>query len=437
MQTYSLIPARLSRFLAIASLTLLAMSAFAAPPWQGHEGQEDGILTIYNPAEPMNEPSVIKPEPQWRIGSEESDADILFGLVTDAQRTPDGRTYILDAVLSTVYEVANDGEVLRTLGKEGDGPGEFRNATSLALMPDLSIGIVELMPSHMDILGQDGLPQPGIDLKDGEGGRTHVQRLTVVDDTIVMSMLGMNFSDGGVVISNTLGTFDMEGNLKHKVLHASEKQTGMSISISAGEDFDFTNNWVVGADGQVVVYQRTHDYLLELFDADGKATKRIRREYKSVRRPDEEIEEQREQRREMAERFGTDRDSDIDEMARDISEVVARPNGELWVISGEGRQSCPEGHLGTFDVYDSNGRFVRQTSIEADYDPDADNFVIRGNHLYIFKEALNAPPRTMTGGGGGMRMVMTSGGGSSDDDEDDDGEMLPFEVICYVLPTDD
>ena len=113
-----------SRFTHLAILglmTVIAVTAFAAPTWQGHEGQEDGILTVFNPTEPMHEPSVIKPKPQWRLGSEDSEADIFFGLITDARRMPDGRTYVLDAVLSTIYEVAADGEVLRTLGKEGDG----------------------------------------------------------------------------------------------------------------------------------------------------------------------------------------------------------------------------------------------------------------------------------------------------------------------------
>ena len=178
MQIRFLNPARTSRLLLIVIMTFVAITTFAAPTWQGHEGQENGVVTVYNPAEPMNEPSVIKAKPQWRIGAEDGEADVLFGLVTDARRTPDGRTYVLDAVLSTVYEMSAEGEVLRTLGKEGDGPGEFRNATSLALMPDLSIGIVEMMPSRLVVLGQDGLPQPSIDLKDSEGGRSHVQRLT-------------------------------------------------------------------------------------------------------------------------------------------------------------------------------------------------------------------------------------------------------------------
>ena len=72
--------------------------------------------------------------------------------------------------------------------------------------------------------------------------------------------------------------------------------------------------------------------------------------------------------------------------------------------------------------------------IEADYDPDRDNFRLRGDRLFVFKEAQKAPPRTSTvGGAGGGAMIMTIAAGSPAE-EDDDEEIRPYEVICYRLP---
>ncbi|MDX2475183.1 MAG: hypothetical protein QNL91_15920 [Candidatus Krumholzibacteria bacterium] len=124
---------------------------------------------------------------------------------------------------------------------------------------------------------------------------------------------------------------------------------------------------------------------------------------------------------------------EIEEMARDISAVIARPNGELWVMNSRGERECPAGHIGIFDVFDTQGRFVRTLRREADYSPDDDQYLIRGNHLYVLKEAQNAPDRTFSGGGGNMMMVMSSGGGG-EEEEDDDEEPRPYEVICYELP---
>jgi len=387
----------------VVVFVLTAMAVVAAPIWQGHEDYEDGVLTVYNPATPLNEPSVIKPEPQWRIGDED-EAETLFGLITDARRTDDGTTYLLDAVMSTVYEVNAQGVVLRSLGREGDGPGEFRNSVSLALLPDHSVGVVEMMPSHMVVLGSDGLPRPSVELGDGEGGRSHVQRMEVDGTRLVMSMFSMRFNEGKAEIRNILGTFDLAGALQHKVLHTFEEQSGGSISISSGQDNDFTNNWALGPDGQIAVYRRTNQYLVEVFDEQGTPLRRIRRDYKSVRLPEADLEDRREQRERMRERFGTTAEAEMD----------------------------AAGSIGLFDVFDAQGRFVRQTRIEADYSPDDDQFLLRGEHLYVLKEARNAPDRTMSGGGGMMMIQMSAGGGNGE--EDDDGEQRPYEVICYSLP---
>lgn len=415
-----------------AALTLTAVTGLAAPVWQGHRDQEDGVLTVYNPATPLDEPSVIKPEPQWRLGAEDDEAETLFGLITDARRTTDGTTYLLDAVLSTVYEVDPAGEVRRTLGREGDGPGEFRNALSLALLPGRSVGVVERMPSHMVVFGPDGLSRPSVELGDGEGGRSHVQRLEIAGDRMLMSMFSTRFNAGKAEIRTLLGCFDLSGKLLHKVLHTFEEQSGGSISISSGEDNDFSNNWTLGSAGQIVVYRRTSQYLIEVFAPDGTPRQRIRRRYTSVRLPDAEIAAQREQRERMRERFGASVEADIEEMARDIDDVVARRNGEIWVLSSRGVRDCPPGSIGVFDVFDDQGRFVRQTWIEADYSPDDDQFLIRDDYLYVLKEAQNAPDRTFSGGGGMMMVQMSSGGGN--DDDDDAAEQRPYEVICYALP---
>ncbi len=412
-------------------LILLAANALAAPVWQGHEEIQNGVLTVFNPAKPINPPAVLKPVPEWRLGGDDDPNETLFGLVTDAQRNADGTSYLLDAVLSTIHEVGPDGEIRRTLGREGDGPGEFRNAVSLALLPDNKVGIVEMMPSHMVVLGPDGLDRPGIDFGEG-GSQNNVQRITVLGDMMIMGMFGMKFEAGTAEISQTLGCFNLDGSLRHRILHTSETQSGGSVSISTGDDNDFINNWAVAPDGQVVVYRHIAEYLLEVFGPDGKPVRNIRRQYKSVRRPADEIAAQRRQQEKMRQRFGGNMQLEIDEMARDIENVIARPDGELWVLSSEGSRNCPDGSIGIFDVFDAKGRFDHQLRLEADYSADDDKYLVRGDHLYILKEAQNAPDRTFSGGGGSMMMIMSSGGGG--DDEDDDEEPKPYEVICYRLP---
>ena len=413
-------------------LALAAGVAESAPVWNGREDFENGITTLHNPATPMAaEASVLRPDPMWRIGGEDDPAGTLFGLVTDARPTPTGTTWLLDSVLSTLYEVAADGQVLRTVGREGDGPGEFRNAVSLAVLPDRGVGVVEMMPSQMVRFDADGLPQSSVSLGGDGGGQALVQEVAVHGDEMVMGFFSTNFAAGTAEINRVLGVYDLEGHEKAKVLHESETQSGGSISLSAGEDGDFINNWTVGADGNVHVHRKRKEYLIETFAPDGTPLRRVRRDYESVRRPEAVLAAEREQRERMRERFSTHAEMHIEEMAPDIDRIIPRPDGSLWVLSSRGRDAGGSGCVGVFDEIDPAGRFVRQVRIEVDYDAEDDQFLIRGDRLYVLKEANNAPDRTFSGGGGMMMVQMSSG--RAEDDEDEDKEPAPYEVICYRL----
>nr|MBC8426666.1 hypothetical protein [bacterium] len=229
---------------------------------------------------------------------------------------------------------------------------------------------------------------------------------------------------------NILGRYGADGAQLTEILETSREQSGGAISLTIGGDDDFAGNFTVLPDERVVVYQKAQEYKLEIFAPDGSPQRIIRRDYDSLRRTDEDLEEARELAAELAARFGGDDDDGVQEYEQDISRVVARADGELWVLSSRGLRGCPAGHLGVFDVFDPDGRFVRTLRIAADFDPDDDRFLVVGDRLYVFKQALNAPDRNFSGGGGAMVMVVAG----REEDEDDGEEPMPFEVICYRLP---
>jgi len=130
-------------------------------------------------------------------------------------------------------------------------------------------------------------------------------------------------------------------------------------------------------------------------------------------------------------RMGANIEHNVQKVANDIARIIPRSNGNMWVLTSEGTRDLPENTIGTFDVFTADGRFERQVTIEVEYDRADDLFVVRGDYLYVLKEAQNAPARSSFSGGG--RMVMASTGGIGGD-EDDDEESEPYEVICYKLP---
>ena len=422
--------------LPLAILTQAATVA-AAPTWLGFETEEEGVLTVMNPDAPMiDAPRVMTPEPLWRIGGDDDPQDTLLGLVTDTDVDEDGNAYVLDATLSTVLVVAEDGTILRTVGREGEGPGEFTSGQELELLPDGGVVVMELMPGRLVVMDREGVPVSGWRLGgDGlQNGMLHMRHMETAGDGLAIGLISTRFDEGSVTIVNRLARLDASGKFDVTYREVSEEQSGGSISLTIGGEDDFMGNFTVDSTGRVVVFRRAHAYELEFYGDDGSLQRILRRDYEPLRRTDEDLEEAREQLEAMHERFGgVDFDTEVEEFEDDIQDVVARPGGEIWVLSGRGVRGCPEGHLGDFDVFDADGRFVRTARIAADYDPRYDLYQFVDDRLFIYKEAQNAPDRTFAGGGGDNTMMMIVAGGGSDDDEDDDREPQPYEVICYRL----
>ncbi len=422
-----------ARLVPTLTILLLATACVAAPTWLGFETLEDGVPTVRNPESPVYGETLLEPEQLWRIGGDDDPEETLLGLITDAVVDEDGVTYILDATMSTVLAISPEGEILRRVGREGDGPGEFRSGQELELLPDGNLGVLELMPGRIVVMDREGIPVSGWRLF-GDGGQTgmsHMRHMEASGDALVVGLISTSFAEGKVVIRNILGRYGSDGEQQVAILENSEEQSGGAIRLSIGGGDDFAGNFTTLPDGRVVVFQKAREYKVEIFAPDGTPERVIRRDYESLRRLDEDIEEARELAAELASRFGDDGGDNVQEYENDIAQVVARADGELWVLSSRGVRDCPSGHLGVFDVYDTDGRYDRTLRIAADYDPEDDNFLVVGDRLYVFKQAQNAPDRSFSGGGGNMVAVVIGGG---DDDEDDGEEPMPFEVICYRLP---
>ncbi|MCP4572878.1 MAG: hypothetical protein GY838_11045 [bacterium] len=416
-------------------LILTALPVVAAVQWSATETVEDGIPVVTNPGTSRDGESVLAAREAWRFGADEEN-DPLLGLITDVIADADGNTFLLDGNLSLIHVMDPAGVLLRTIGREGDGPGEFRNATELAFMPDGDVGIMEMMPGNVVVMDRHGEPRdsfrPGGDAN-GDGGRDMMlpQHMDTDDHGIVLGHVSTSFGQDGVVTSYTLARYGADGSLAATLVEHNETQDGGNISLSlGGGDDDFTRNWTLCDDGSVVVFRHAFDYELQVFGRDGSPVRTIRRDYETRKRSERALASARRQAEEMNARFpGVTQE--VEERARDITAIHARPDGFLWVENSAGNQARPEGSLGAFDVFDTAGRYVRTLRIEGVvYDPARDDYSIVGDRLFVFREARMVPPKQTTSGGGGMMMVMVSGGAPDPEDETESG---PLEIVCYDL----
>lgn len=93
----------------------------------------DGIPHVRNGEVPREGTVTLTPQELWRAGGEEDEH--FFGVISAALADSAGNIYLLDRQLSEVAVYSSDGRFLRTLSREGEGPGEVRRPVDMLWMP--------------------------------------------------------------------------------------------------------------------------------------------------------------------------------------------------------------------------------------------------------------------------------------------------------------
>jgi hypothetical protein len=178
----------------------------------------------------------------------------------------------------------------------------------------------------------------------------------------------------------------------------------------------FDRRWDVGKDGRVYAVIQFPDYEIVVWDRDGNVEKVITREFERLKREQAEID----RIHGIFEAFTRQapgaqvRVSDFDQ---DVQTVHPRDDGTLWVMSSRGLRKRPEGSLGAFDVFDGDGRFLREVTLMGEGDPLQDGYFFVGDRLYVVTGFLDA--------------AMAAQGGAGEGAEDE--EAKPMAVICYQV----
>ena len=98
--------------------------------------------------------------------------------------------------------------------------------------------------------------------------------------------------------------------------------------------------------------------------------------------------------------------------------VMARPDGSIWVSTSRGTDGVGNDTLGTFDIYDPKGRFVRQAKLDGQFDNEDDAVFFVGDKVFVITEFIDS--------------VKNARGAAAGEDADEDAEEAePMAIICY------
>ncbi len=96
----------------------------AESEWSGTVEQENGVRVVNNPEQPFYGNLELVLEQDLSVGNEEDDNYLFYrayGMDVDSE----GNIYVMDTGNFRVQKFDSSGEYLQTIGKKGQGPGEF------------------------------------------------------------------------------------------------------------------------------------------------------------------------------------------------------------------------------------------------------------------------------------------------------------------------
>ena len=348
----------------------------------------------------------------WRVGGE--DEDVMFGRIAGLKMHPDGSLYVLDNQLCHVVVLSAEGEHLRDLSREGDGPGELRQPVGLVLLADNVLGVAMGFPGKLVTIGLDGTPI-GTQYPVGapaEGNVAIMMSLQCVDGVLVASGGRIAIVPNGESHTNRfLSVGDASLGEFHHILETPTPFDPTGRVFVEADDYYIDGSWALGSGGRIYAPMKRDGYEISEFDTAGTLVRVFGRRCEARKRTPAEKD-----RVSPLIDPGTPAITDwtIEDHDPCVTRIMVNPDDDtIWVLTPQGHEDQPEGILETWDVFAPDGQYLRQVPIPLGHE-------MKEGTCYLV---------------GSGRMVVVRGTGSAFNTREDDAEteIEPLEVICYQM----
>jgi hypothetical protein len=126
--------------------------------WEGSvDTLPNGAVEVHNPSHGIWDSSTAwSVVEELRIGRLEGSGPDLLGRIAALEVDDAGRLYVLESQSQELRVFDSSGAYVRTIGREGGGPGEFRQAIGMAWGPDGNLWVVDPGNSRISLIDTAG-----------------------------------------------------------------------------------------------------------------------------------------------------------------------------------------------------------------------------------------------------------------------------------------
>ncbi len=295
------------------------------------------------------------------IGIEMGDSNYVFGQIASAAWTPSGEIAVLDMKKCAILFFSTDGTFLRSLGRQGSGPGEFLLPSAMSFRDDGGLMVSDAMAQRLSIFDSTGAYAGSI-----EGFfPTPPVALAAVDSAAYVGFKPeFEQNEQGMFMGFTLSRWEGDSIEPAVVYYSEMAPFDPADMASSFSDNMFT--FAVSGSGRVYRAPMTPEsYTIECYEPGGPLAMTIERAFGHVEKTEEEIAEERAFVEARMAASGAPPGMfawEPDPYKFSIGSLAVDPEDNLWVTRG-----WSEGAV--FDVFDQAGDLLY--TVEIDH-PDTD-----------------------------------------------------------------
>ncbi len=311
----------------------------------------DGVTYIHNPATPLHPDKTVAFEEELTFREKDETGEIRLFRPTWFAIDATGNAYISDNSDMSIKVFNPQGKYLKTIGRKGNGPGEFESIGSMIFLPDGRLLVPDDQQRRTSFFSPDGQFLSSFPWKKLYGPVYLVTASSFIVNEIVYSgesrelwVKALDFS-GEELFS--FGRFTLP---EFKELRLGEITVGMPVPWGTASVFtgDQKRQWL---------YHCLNDkYVIEVFDGWSKLFRKIDKPYKPMAVTDEDIQKFKSS---SSVRPGSlvaklREQMEFPEVKTITERMLVDSDGNLWVHTNEGKKEG-EKTLTAYDIFNPEG----------------------------------------------------------------------------------
>ena len=310
----------------------------------------DGVEYVHNPAEPLHPEQSVTFEEELTIGEEGESEDVTLYRPRDILVDEMDNIYISDYQDGAIKVFDPDGNYIRSIGKKGEGPGEFQALSAIAFLPDGSLLAFDIRTRRTSLFDGKG------EFVSSHKWRNSHFNLILTDQSGYVADENVYGEERKLFVTK----YDLNGNkleswgeftpIGLKIQTKGEVMLSITVPYSPQSIF-------AGDPARMRLYHCLNSkYLIEMFDGTGKLLRKIDRPYNPVPFTQKDAED-------YYAAFDRRGNKAFSEMAREVELPEVKPitedmkvddRGYLWVATNEIKEE-ERRTFRAWDIFDLDG----------------------------------------------------------------------------------